>query len=186
MERPDCFGVNGFSSFDFVAAGYELVGDEDEFHFYEKMRFVFHHKRCHGVVFKYYFYSSEGSGCGFGFGVKPGIRLKTLLKVYLALGRSQSVKFYFSDDKSDGAVIFDEEVVVRFGQQRKRDDYVVVTIESDLDKVGVLMGVATGAVMETMNSYVLDLNDVGVARRHGFLGFSRLIKFCCLRGMQSF
>ncbi|WP_409281841.1 hypothetical protein [Pseudomonas defluvii] len=109
IERPDCFGVNGFSSFDFVAAGYELVGSEDEFHFYEKMRFVFHHKRYRRVVFKYYFYSSEGSGCGFGFGMKPGFRLKTLLKVYLALGRSQSVKFYFSDDKSDGAVIFDGE-----------------------------------------------------------------------------
>lgn len=70
--------MKGFSEFEFLNADFELVGDLDDFHFFEKEYSVSYLRRKISIVFKQYFFVSEALGGGLG--VACGVRLTSLLK----------------------------------------------------------------------------------------------------------
>ncbi|MBL0798402.1 MULTISPECIES: hypothetical protein [unclassified Pseudomonas] len=128
--------MKGFSESEFLNADFELVGDLDDFHFFEKEYSVSYLCRKISIVFKQYFFVSEALGGGLG--VACGVRLTSLLKKqpFAAALRQigdNRISFYFSEDESEGALIFDESIVIRFGRRSKRSSYMISTVECDFD-----------------------------------------------------
>ncbi|WP_157657969.1 hypothetical protein [Burkholderia ubonensis] len=180
IEKPSLFGLTDFSPTKFEAAGYELVGDSSDFHFYEKVHVANYRGRIVDIIFKSYFLS--GREVGNGIGVGPGVRLISLLRHYkdvkgLAHISDGNVKFYFSDGRREGAAIFDDSIVVRFVKKTRHGGYLVRTIESDFDRTESFKNIATGSVKSSM-----DFCDL-IATRGEYLGrgkcsaFDRLTKF---------
>jgi len=134
--QPNIFGLNDFSEPEFINADFELVGDLDDFHFFEKEYSVSYLRQKISIVFKQYFFVSEALGCGLG--VACGVRLTSLLKkqpfaTALRQTGDNRISFYFSEDKSEGALIFDRKIVMRFGRRSKKSSYMISTIECDFD-----------------------------------------------------
>lgn len=143
--------MKGFSESEFLNADFELVGDLDDFHFFEKEYSVSYLCRKVSIVFKQYFFVSEALGCGLG--VACGVRLTSLLKKqpFAAALRQigdNRISFYFSEDESEGALIFDESIVIRFGRRSKKSSYMISTVECDFDNER-FGDIATKAVHET-------------------------------------
>ncbi|MDC9821819.1 hypothetical protein ABRQ07_12705 [Pectobacterium polonicum] len=156
IRYPDIFGLKDFSPTELLSQGYELVGEPDDFHFYEKDHAVGHHNKKLNIVFKHYFYLDENAGSGLSVG--KGVSLISLLQYYKAVGLADGMiepifDFYFSDDKKDGAVILGNAIVVRFSQSSKRGQYSVVTIESDFSESTQFRMASTNAVKKTMHAY---------------------------------
>lgn len=75
------------------------------------------------LMHKLYFFADESVGTGLG--VEPKVRLTTLLKAYwdyrdLRGGSLDNISFYFWDGNDEGAVVFEENIVVRFGFRQNR------------------------------------------------------------------
>lgn len=149
--QPNIFGLKDFSESEFINADFELVGDFDDFHFFEKECNVTYLRRKISIVFKQYFFVSEALGCGLG--VACGVRLTSLLKkqpfaTALRHIGDNRISVYFSEDESEGALFFDEVIVIRFGRRSKRSSYMISTVECDFDNER-FGGIARKAVHET-------------------------------------
>ncbi|AIO36810.1 hypothetical protein DM39_5902 [Burkholderia cenocepacia] len=180
IEKPRLFGLTDFSPASFDAAGYELVGDSSDFHFYEKAHVARYRGRAVDIIFKSYFLS--GREIGNGIGVGPGVRLISLLRHYKAMRglahiSDGGVKFYFSNDRRDGAVIFDDSLVVRFVKKTRHGGYLVRTIESDFDRTGNFKRIATGSVKSSMDFCNLFEAKGEFFGRGKCSAFDRLAKF---------
>jgi hypothetical protein len=134
--QPNIFGLKGFSGAEFINADFELVGDLDDFHFFEKAYDAPYSRRKIAIVFKQYFFVSENLGGGLG--IACGVRLTSLLRKqpFATATRhinKNRISFYFSEDKSEGALIFDRRIVIKFARQSKRNSYIISTVECDFD-----------------------------------------------------
>lgn len=162
--------------------GYELVGDKSDCHAYEKEIIVPHRNTGLSLMHKLYFFADESVGTGLG--VEPKVRLTTLLKAYwdyrdLRGGSLDNISFYFWDGNDEGAVVFEENIVVRFGFRQNRGAYLIDNVESGLDRVGSVPGVSVRSVKKYMNSFEL---DGAISRREVSkypCAFSRLVGFLC-------
>ncbi|CAJ0806869.1 hypothetical protein LMG19083_04480 [Ralstonia psammae] len=180
IEKPNLFGLIDFSPTSMKAAGYELVGDPSDFHFYEKSHATNYRGRAVDIIFKSYFLSKFEVGNGIRIG--PGVRLISFLRHYKQLKKlthisNGNIKFYFSDNRMDGAAIFDESIVVRFSKKTRHGSYLIQTLESDFDKTGNIKNIATGQVKFSMTY----CDMLAVRDRHWERGkctaFDRLTKF---------
>ncbi|WP_350616346.1 hypothetical protein [Pseudomonas sp. HY7a-MNA-CIBAN-0227] len=180
IRCPEIFGLKDFSKSELEVKGFELVGDSSDFHFYEKEYGLVHCNRLLSVALKRYFYIEDALGSGLS--VSVGARLVTLLR-QLSEFRSENkdsavdVVFYFSDDKSEGAVIIDGVMVVRFCQWGNRSAYMVSTIESDFEEGKVFKSVATDAVKHTMVRYDSGYIGRDAKYRGANSAFGRLVRF---------
>ncbi|MBK5529667.1 hypothetical protein JFT86_22280 [Pseudomonas sp. TH06] len=175
--QPGIFGLNGFSESDFINADFELIGDPIGFHSFEKAYEVPYFRRKITVVFKQYFFASESLGGGLG--IAGGVRLTSLLrKQPFATSTGQvdtnRMEFFFFEDKSDGALIFDEKIVIRFDQWSKRNSYVVSTVECDFDNAQ-FNDIAKKAVRETFEPSTYDSMIRDAKQRGCSRAFNRLL-----------
>ncbi|WP_155628697.1 hypothetical protein [Burkholderia stagnalis] len=180
IEKPSLFGLTDFSPANLEAAGYELVGDPLDFHLYEKLHVASYRGRIVDIVFKSYFLS--GREIGNGIGVGPGIRLISFLKDYRNFKKlvhisDGSIKFYFSGNRKEGAVIFDDSMVVRFGKRTRHGGYLIRTLESDFDRTDGVKNIATSSVKCSMNFCDLIAMKEGHWGRGECSAFNRLVKF---------
>ncbi|WP_414868986.1 hypothetical protein [Pseudomonas sp. IT-347P] len=134
--QPGIFGLNSFSKAEFIKADFELFGDLGDFHFFEKAYDVPYFRRKITVVFKQYFFADESLGGGLG--VANGVRLTSLLRSqpFASAARSvdqRGIALFLSEDQSEGALIFDEKIVIRFNRWSSRSSYVISTVECDFD-----------------------------------------------------
>jgi hypothetical protein len=176
--QPNIFGLNDFSESEFINADFELVGDLGDFHFFEKEYSVFYLRRKISIVFKQYFFVSEALGCGLG--VACGVRLTSLLKkqpfaTALRHMGDNRISFYFSEDESEGALIFDERIVIRFGRRSKRSSYMISTVECDFDNER-FSEVARKAVRETYECLTPDSMISEVSSKGCSNAFKRLVR----------
>lgn len=179
IKNPETLELKSFSPEELVAHDYELAGEVDDYHLYEKLYDVTHKKRSVGVVFKRYFFQDQQVGSGFR--VLKGVRLTSLLKEYISYGQHhpEAIKpltFYFFHDKKDGAIIFDDSLVVRFSHKSKRDGYQVDTLESDYDEMGILNRAATNAIKYTMDFHKFEWTRLSLKKRHCSSAYRRLSK----------
>lgn len=131
--EPEVFGLGNFSESALLSADFELIGESEGFHFFEKDYEVSYFNRKITVVLKQYFFGCESLGAGLS--IAGGARLVALLKKII-LSRSEdrkSIDVYLSKDKTEGALILFEKFVIRFDQWSKRDSYMVSTIEAEFD-----------------------------------------------------
>lgn len=155
LEHPPLFGLEAFSADELAAKGYELIGDPADFHFYEKSHTTVCHRRAQEVILKCYFFNQQRLGSGFN--LVRGVRLTTLLKYLNGLaGKCHRLAFYFSHDKTEGAVILDDRQVLRFNQWSAKGAYLVATLESDFDSSNPLGRMATEAVKKTFEQHSLE------------------------------
>lgn len=162
--------------------GYELVGDKSDCHAYEKEIIVPHRNTGLSLMHKLYFFADESVGSGLD--VEPKVRLTTLLKAYwdyrgLRSGLLDNISFYFWEGNDEGAVVFEENIVVRFGLHRSRGAYLIDTVESGLDRTGSVPGVSVRSVKKYMNSFDLDCAISRREIRKSPYAFSRLVGFLC-------
>lgn len=179
LKHPEVFGLEYLPQCELAAHDFELAGEVDNYHFFEKLYNVCHHNRTVGIVFKHYFFQDQPVGNGFR--VLKGVRLTSLLKKYIRYGQYhpevfKHMTFYFFHDKKDGAVIFDDSLVLRFSYRNHRDGYQVDTLESDYDKMGILKKVATSTIKHTMDFQELELTYPSLQRRYLTSAYRRLIK----------
>ncbi|MGY2292372.1 hypothetical protein ACW9H6_21910 [Pseudomonas sp. SDO528_S397] len=176
--QPNIFGLKGLSEVEFINADFELVGDLDDFHFFEKAYNAPYLRRKIEVVFKQYFFVSEKLGSGLG--VACGVRLTSLLRKqpFATAARhigDNRIFFYFSEDKSEGALIFDKRIVIRFGQRSKKSSYMISTVECDFDNKR-FGDIAKKAVHETYKCFTPD-SMIKEARLQGCSNaFNRLVR----------
>jgi len=128
-------------------------------HAYEKEIIVPHRNAGLSLTHKLYFFANESVGSGLD--VEPKVRLTTLLKAYwdyrdLPRGSLDNINFYFWEGNDEGAVVFEENIVVGFGFRRSRGAYLVDTVESGLDRTDSVPGVSVRSVKKYMNSFGLD------------------------------
>ena len=176
--QPSIFGLDSFSESDFISGDFELIGDPNGFHSFEKAYDVPYFRRKITVVFKQYFFASESLGGGLD--IAGGVRLTSLLRKQpfaTSMGHvdTNRMVFFFFEDKSDGALIFDEKIVIRFDQWSKRNSYMISTVECDFDNVQ-FNEIAKKAVRETFepsthDSMIRDAKQRGCSR-----AFNRLIE----------
>lgn len=76
--QPSIFELDSFSESVFISAGFELIGDPNGFHSFEKAYDVPYFRRKITVVFKQYFFARESLGGGLG--IAGGVRLTSLLR----------------------------------------------------------------------------------------------------------
>ncbi|MFJ2538682.1 hypothetical protein [Pseudomonas sp. NPDC087614] len=176
--QPNIFGLKSLSEMELINADFELVGDLNDFHFFEKAYDVPNSRRKIEIVFKQYFFVSEKLGGGLG--VACGVRLTSLLRKqpFATAARyigDNRISFYFSEDKSEGALIFDRRIVIRFGRRSKRSSYMISTVECDFDNKR-FGDVAKKAVHETYKCLTLD-SMINEARLQGCSNaFNRLVR----------
>lgn len=121
---------------------------------------------------------NEALGCGLG--VACGVRLTSLLKkqpfaTALRHAGDNRILFYFSEDESEGALIFDERIIIRFGRQSKRSSYMISTVECDFDNER-FGDIARKAVRETYECLTPD-SMISEARLQGCSNaFKRLVR----------
>lgn len=179
LKHPEVFGLESFSPSKLIAHDFELAGEVDDYHFFEKLYNVSHHNRTVGIVFKHYFF--QGQPVGSGFRVLEGVRLTSLIKKYIRYGQHhpevvKHMTFYFFHDKKDGAILFDDSLVVRLSYGNNRAGYQVDTLESNYDKMGILKEVATSPIKHTMDFQELELTCHSLQRRYLSSAYRRLIK----------
>ncbi|NBF04176.1 hypothetical protein GV819_17990 [Pseudomonas sp. Fl5BN2] len=160
LTNPHLFGLQNFSPVALAAAGYELIGDPCDLHFYEKSYSTGYQRRTLEVMFKCYRFNQQTMGSGFA--LAPGARLTSLLKYQKRLAKqddslSSNLAFYFSDDKQEGAVILNDRCVMRFNQWSRKGAYMVSTLESDFNPATPLGRVATDSVKNTFKQHSLQL-----------------------------
>lgn len=175
--QPDLFGLSGLSESDFISADFELIGDPDGFHSFEKAYEVPYFRRKITVVFKQYFFASESLGGGLG--VAGGVRLTSLLRKQpfaTSMGHvdTNRMAVFFFEDKSDGALIFEEKIVIRFDQWSRRNAYMVSTVECDFDNAH-FNEIAKKAVRETFEPFTHDSMSRDAKRRRCSRALNRLI-----------
>ncbi len=188
LKHPEVFGLDSFSPSELIAHDFELAGEVDDYHLFEKLYNVSHHNRSVGIVLKRYFFQDQQVGSGFR--VLKGVRLTSLLKEYIRYGQNhpeviKQMTFYFFHDNKDGAIIFDDSLAVRFSHKNQRDGYEVVTLESDYDEMGVLKQIATNAIKHTMDFHELELTSSSLKRRYRRAAYQRLIKALMVNGKKS-
>jgi len=170
--------LKGFSGSEFINADFELIGDLDNFHFFEKAYDASYSRRKIAIVFKQYFFVSENLGGGLG--IACGVRLTSLLRKqpFATATRhinDNRISFYFSEDKSEGAMIFDRRFAIRFGRRSKRSSYIISTVECDFDKKR-FGDVAKKAVHEAYECLTPD-SMINKARLQGCSNaFNRLVR----------
>ena len=179
IKSPETLGLKSFSPDELIAHDYELAGEVDDYHFFEQLYNVTHKTRSVGAVFKRYFFQDQQIGSGFR--VLKGVRLTSLLKEYISYGQHhpeliKPMTFYFFHNKKDGAVIFDDSVVVRFSHNNQRDGYQVETLESDYDAMGILNKAATNAIKYTMDFHIFERSRITLKKRHYSSAYRRLVK----------
>ncbi|MEN5032580.1 hypothetical protein [Pseudomonas sp. Ps21-P2] len=179
IKSPEALGLKSFSPDELIANDYELAGEVNDYHFFEKFYNVTHKKRFVGVVFKRYFFQDQPVGSGFK--VLKGVRLTSLLKEYINYGQHhpevvKPLTFYFFHDKKDGAVIFDDSLVVRFSHNNQREGYQVKTLESDFDETGTLNKAATNAIKYTMDFHQLEWTRTSLKKQNYSSAYRRLVK----------
>jgi hypothetical protein len=179
--KPNIFGLPDSSQDSLEIAGYELIGDPSDFHFYQKEYITNFRGRCVYIILKRYFISKDEVGDGVEIG--PGVRLITLLKHYKKINHlthisTASIKFYFLKDKTEGAIIFNDLIVVRFTQKNYRSGYTIVTLESDLDATGKLKNIATSQIKRSMDNWNFQASSRSTSK---FISksaaFNRLVKY---------
>jgi hypothetical protein len=118
-----------------IVEGYEEYETHDELFLYDKRSMIgFKNRHIMIDLQRHFFYGKEGKDSIF---ICDPIQLKTLLKHVF---RSQkfspnSLAFYFILGFEDGAVIFDDSIVVRFENKgRKRGSYLVGMISCSMDE----------------------------------------------------
>uniref|UniRef100_A0A7C1X6X3 Uncharacterized protein n=1 Tax=Pseudomonas graminis TaxID=158627 RepID=A0A7C1X6X3_9PSED len=179
IKSAETLELKSFSPDELIAHDYELAGEIDDYHFFEKLYSVTYKTRSVGVVFKRYFFQDQQVGSGFR--VLKGVRLTSLLKEYISYGQHhpevmKPLAFYFFHDKKDGAVIFDDSLVVRFSHKNQRDGYQVDTLESDYDEMGILNKAATNAIKYTMDFHKIEWARISLTKRHYPSAYRRLVK----------
>ncbi|WP_192558478.1 hypothetical protein [Pseudomonas allokribbensis] len=177
--HPQKMGVDSFSRSELVGNSYELVGDASDFHFYEKAYDVPYHNRKVIIVFKYYFNGEVSLGAGLSVG--DGVRLTALLKkLLMAVSRQNlddlQLSFFFSDDRREGAVIFDDRLVVRFDQWGARNAYMVSTFECDFVESELFGAIAKNAVKDSLESVSQSVMKVEVEAADKPSAYLRLVK----------
>ena len=145
ITRAATLGLPDFAADTLAKAGFDLIGESADFHFWERAYWVAHGQRRVQLGYKRYFQACRDLGDGFDFA--PGIRLTTVIRRCL-LGRALQV--YFWDDWREGAVVVDENFVIRFNLECLRGAYQVRTLEYDLPSFGVNGRVSTNGVRATM------------------------------------
>lgn len=179
IKSPEAFGLKSFSPDELIAHDYELAGEADDYHFFEQLYTVTHKTRSVGMVFKRYFFKDQQVGSGFR--VLKGVRLTSLLKEYIIYSQHypeliKPLTFYFFHDKKDGAVIFDDSLVVRFSHKNQRDGYQVETLESDYDEMGILNKAATNAIKYTMDFHKFEWRGISLKKGYQSSAYRRLVK----------
>jgi hypothetical protein len=179
IKSPETLGLKSFSPDELIAHDYELAGKVDDYHFFEKLYKVTHNTRSVDVIFKRYFFQDQQVGSGFR--VLKGVRLTSLLKEYInySVQHPEIIKpltFYFFHDKKDGAVIFDDSLVVRFSRKNQRDEYQVETLESDFDETGTLNKAATNTIKYTMDFHQFECTRISLKKQHYPSAYRRLVK----------
>ena len=179
IKNPEALGLKSFSPDELIAHDYELAGEVDDYHFFEKLYNTTYKTRSVGVIFKRYFFQDQQVGSGFR--VLKGVRLTSLLKEYINYGQHhpdaiKPLAFYFFHNKKDGAVVFDDSLVVRFSHKNQRDGYQVETLESDYDEMGILNKAATNAIKYTMDFHELEWTCISLKKRHCSSAYRRLVK----------
>lgn len=177
-KHPEVFGLESFLPEELIAHDYELAGEVDDYHFFEKFYYAPHNSRTVGMVFKRYFFQDQQVGSGFR--VLKGVRLTSLLKEYISYGQHhpeviKPLMFYFFHDRKDGAVIFDDSLVVRFSHKNKREGYQIETLESDYDEMGILNRAATNAIKYTMDHHELEWTHSSLKTQRCSPAYRRLI-----------
>ncbi|MCG8295136.1 hypothetical protein [Pseudomonas entomophila] len=147
ITRAATLGLPDFAADTLATAGFDLVGECNDFHFWERTFWLMHCQRHVQLGYKRYFQASQDLGDGFDFA--PGIRLTSVIRRCLA-GRALQV--YFWDDWREGAVIVDEGFVIRFNLKCRRGAYQVCTLECDLPSFGVTGRVSTNGVRATLHA----------------------------------
>ena len=176
IDDPTLFNAARPDQTSLAKNGYELYGDPAEFHGYEKYFISNYHDKPAGVVLKRYFMADDEVKSGIR--IVSGVRLIAALKLYKELRNLKSladadVKFYFFYNKLDGAVIFDDAIVMRFSA-KKGGSYLIKTLESDLSRIGQFQKVATHFAKTEFKW--LDLRRVELKRKDPF-AFHRLLRY---------
>jgi hypothetical protein len=127
------FGLADFSESELLNANFELIGESEGFHFFEKAYEVFYSNRKITILLKQYFFGCESLGAGLS--IAGGARLVALLKklIFANPAIKKSIDVYLSEDKTEGALILFQKFVIRFDQWSKRSSYTVSTIEAEFD-----------------------------------------------------
>ncbi|AVD82343.1 hypothetical protein C4Q28_09270 [Pseudomonas sp. SWI6] len=123
---PKIFALPSFSAADLKSEGFDMIGDCDDFHLYEKSFLAIHFKRSVDVTLKRYFFNEKESGCGIS--LSPGVRLAPLLKRLFL--QDVSLECYFFENMLDGALVLDCCSVMRFSINRAGTAYEVRELES--------------------------------------------------------
>lgn len=185
FEDLDALGLPDMERVTLERSGYELVGNKDDYHAYEKEIIVAYNRVSLSLIHKLYFFANDFIRSGLD--VEPKVRLTTLLKAYwgyrnVRSGSLDNIQFFFWEGNDEGAVVFEENIVVRFGLCRSKGAYLIETIESSLDKTGNFPGVAVKGVKKYMNVYILDcaFNRCGAKKLP--YAFTRLVDFLCKEG----
>ena len=158
IARATTFGLQDFSADTLATAGFDLIGERDDFHFWERAFWAEHGQRRIQLGYKRYFQASQDLGDGFDF--PPGVRLTSVIRRCLA---GRPLKIYFSDDWREGALIVDEDFVIRFNLKCQRGTYQVRTLECDRPSFGVAGRISTNGVRTTLHA--CDLVALPVPRR---------------------
>lgn len=184
IDDASIFALNSFSKSDLEGGGFDLVGNPSEFHLYEKEYLLSYCRRVVYINFKHYFVSEQRIGNGFDIARgRSGIRLITLLRHYIRhknLRRvsDASIEFYFSGDRKYGAAIINGVLVVQFEQKSERSGYVLLTLESDVDRSGKFSQLSTGSIRSMMNRCELNVGSQNFRKKYKTGAFGRLMKFC--------
>lgn len=186
ITQPNIFGLRDFSHSELASKKYELTGDLHDFHFYEKDYNVRYYQNTLDIVFKLYFYAERDIGSGFSVG--PGLRLTSVLKWHRSSllntrASEPTMKFYFSEDKEEGAVIFCNSIVLRFNQWDRRGAYTVGTIESDFCESDTLNKLATNSVKQTMQPCLFELTSLSPQPKRNSTAFYRLLRYLSKNGI---
>ncbi|SEK08670.1 hypothetical protein [Achromobacter sp. NFACC18-2] len=184
IDKASIFALNGFSKNDLQGDGYDMVGNPSEFHLYEKEYISNYCGNAVYLNFKHYFFAEQSVGNGFDVGgVRSGVRLVTLLRRYLRyknLDRISDapIELYFSEDKRNGAAIINDAVVIQFKQKGARGGYIVLTLESDIDRSGKFSLLSTRSIRSMMTRLELNAGGMKYRRKCKARAFERLMNFC--------
>jgi len=131
--EPEIFGLGDFSESELLNANFELVGESEGFHFFEKAYEASYFNRKITILLKQYFFGCESLGAGLS--IAGGARLVVLLKKFILATPEvkKSIDVYLSEDKTEGALILFKAFVIRFDQWSKRSSYTISTIEAEFD-----------------------------------------------------
>jgi hypothetical protein len=168
IQNPEIVNLPSFDAKYLRENNFEFAGDLNEFGMYSFVRYFSAAKKSICTEFKIYFFKEKF--CTNGLGVYGSVRLVTLLRKITererkGFGEKYSFEIYLCDDMTDGALIFNNGIVVRFSsnQDGVARNYFIKTVESNFSAVEEIDMAAIGvsSVKAVFTKYTLD----GLRRR---------------------